>query len=30
MFNRIDLDGNGTLDYTEFVTATINEKNLIT
>jgi len=25
MFNRIDLDGNGTLDYTEFVTATISE-----
>lgn len=30
MFKRIDLDGNGTIDYTEFITATINEKNLIT
>ena len=30
MFARIDLDGNGTIDYTEFVMATINEKNLVT
>lgn len=30
MFERIDLDGNGTIDYTEFVTATIHESNLIT
>lgn len=30
MFEKIDLDGNGTIDYTEFVMATINEKNLIT
>jgi len=26
MFAKIDLDGNGTIDYTEFVMATINEK----
>ena len=30
MFSKIDLDGNGTIDYTEFVMATIEEKNLIT
>jgi Ca2+-binding EF-hand superfamily protein len=30
MFAKIDLDGNGTIDYTEFVMATIEEKNLIT
>ena len=30
MFRKIDLDGNGTIDYTEFVMATIEEKNLIT
>ena len=30
MFEKIDLDGNGTIDYTEFVMATINEKNLVT
>lgn len=30
MFERIDLDGNGTLDYTEFITAAISEQNLIT
>uniref|UniRef100_A0A7S3CKC2 EF-hand domain-containing protein n=1 Tax=Strombidium rassoulzadegani TaxID=1082188 RepID=A0A7S3CKC2_9SPIT len=30
MFAMIDLDGNGTIDYTEFVMATINEKNLMT
>ena len=30
MFARIDLDGNGTIDYTEFVMATIEEKNLLT
>lgn len=30
MFLKIDLDGNGTIDYTEFVMATIEEKNLIT
>ena len=30
MFERIDLDGNGTIDYTEFVMATISEGNLVT
>ena len=30
MFERIDLDGNGTIDYTEFVMATISESNLVT
>ena len=30
MFAKIDLDGSGTIDYTEFVMATINEQNLIT
>ena len=30
MLMKIDLDGNGTIDYTEFVMATIEEKNLIT
>lgn len=30
MFDRIDLDGNGTIDYTEFVMATISEANLVT
>ena len=30
MFEQIDLDGNGTIDYTEFVMATINERNLVT
>ena len=30
MFAKIDLDGNGTIDYTEFVMATMNEQNLIT
>ena len=30
MFEKIDLDGNGTIDYTEFVMATINQNNLIT
>ena len=30
MFRKIDLDGNGTIDYTEFVMATIEEKALIT
>lgn len=28
MFRNIDTDGNGTIDYTEFVMATMNEKNL--
>jgi len=30
MFKEIDIDGNGTIDYTEFVMATMNEKNMIT
>jgi calcium-dependent protein kinase len=30
MFRKIDLDGSGTIDYTEFVMATIEEKNLLT
>ena len=30
MFAKIDLDGNGTIDYTEFVMATMEEQNLIT
>ena len=25
MFDKIDLDGNGTIDYTEFVMATMEE-----
>jgi calcium-dependent protein kinase len=30
MFSAIDTDGSGTIDYTEFVVATVNEKSLIT
>ena len=30
MFREIDIDGNGTIDYTEFVMATMNQKKLIT
>lgn len=30
MFKEIDIDGNGTIDYTEFVMATMNEKDLLT
>lgn len=30
MFAKIDLDGNGTIDYTEFVMATMDETRLIT
>ena len=30
MFERIDLDGNGTIDYTEFVMATMQEQSLVT
>ena len=30
MFAEIDIDGNGTIDYTEFVMATMNEKNMVT
>ena len=29
MFKNIDIDGNGTIDYTEFVMATMNEKSLV-
>jgi len=30
MFEAVDIDGNGSIDYTEFVMATMNEKDLIT
>lgn len=30
MFKEIDIDGSGTIDYTEFVMATMNEKTLLT
>lgn len=30
MFIEIDIDGNGTIDYTEFVMATMTEKNFLT
>jgi len=30
MFAAVDIDGNGSIDYTEFVMATMNEKDLIT
>jgi Ca2+-binding EF-hand superfamily protein len=29
MFKNIDIDGNGVIDYTEFVMATMNEKSLV-
>ena len=29
MFDAVDIDGNGSIDYTEFVMATMNEKDLI-
>jgi calcium-dependent protein kinase len=29
MFKEIDIDGNGTIDYTEFVMATMNEKTML-
>ena len=29
LIDRIDIDGNGTIDYTEFVMATMNEKNIL-
>ena len=29
MFEAVDIDGNGAIDYTEFVMATMNEKDLI-
>lgn len=30
MFKAVDIDGSGSIDYTEFVMATMNEKDLIT
>lgn len=30
MFKNIDIDGNGSIDYTEFVMASMNEKNIVT
>ena len=30
MFDAVDIDGNGTIDYTEFVMATMNERDLVT
>ena len=29
MFDKVDADGNGEIDYSEFVVATMNEKNLL-
>jgi calcium-dependent protein kinase len=29
MFKEIDIDGNGTIDYTEFVMATMNDMTLL-
>jgi len=29
MFQKVDADGSGEIDYSEFVVATMNEKNLI-
>ena len=29
LFSSIDTDGSGTIDYTEFVIATMNEKTLL-
>ena len=30
MFKEIDIDNNGTIDYTEFVMATMSAKNMMT
>lgn len=29
MFNKVDADGSGEIEYSEFVVATMNEKNLL-
>ena len=29
MFNKVDADGSGEIEYSEFVVATLNEKNLL-
>lgn len=29
MFAKVDADGNGEIEYSEFVVATLNEKNLL-
>ena len=29
MFNKVDADGSGEIEYSEFVIATMNEKNLL-
>ena len=29
MFQAVDIDGNGSIDYTEFIMATMNERDLI-
>ena len=29
MFQAVDIDGNGAIDYTEFIMATMNERDLI-
>lgn len=30
MFDRVDADGNGEIDYSEFVIASMNDENLLT
>jgi calcium-dependent protein kinase len=29
MFDKVDVDGSGAIDYSEFVVASMNEKNLL-
>ena len=29
MFDKVDADGSGSIDYSEFVVATMNEKNML-
>lgn len=29
MFNKVDTDGSGKIDYSEFVVSTLNERNLL-